>query len=319
MPPVKSVSRTTLTWLRPPCPQSLLCRSAVSTATVCVATMVLGLPAHALQLIDVRDGVAVEAVVSIKEATRIRIEGAPITDVFGSVQSSNCGSSLGSPLTGPASSGSTTALGSNSPSSGSAVFNPSGEVILECDRDKGEVYIRPVGGSTKPINLFVASAQATYTLILRRSDTPADTIVLRDRSQPSSTALGAALPSGQTRPLGVSAHPIRALKAMLLAMASGRTSVDIQVEEMNQPVRLWAEATFVLTRRYESRSLVGEAYLLKNVSPAEMVLAEQEFDRPDAEDGGKVLGVAVEHHNVPPGQSTQVFVIRLKGSKEAQP
>ncbi len=40
-------------------------------------------PAHALQVLDARDGVAVEAILSIKEATRIRIEGAPITDVFG--------------------------------------------------------------------------------------------------------------------------------------------------------------------------------------------------------------------------------------------
>ena len=32
-------------------------------------------PAHALQLIDARDGVAVEAIVSIKEPTRIRIDG----------------------------------------------------------------------------------------------------------------------------------------------------------------------------------------------------------------------------------------------------
>ena len=50
-----------------------------------------GTPAHALQMIEARDGVAVEAILSIKEPTRIRIEGAPITDVFGNIHSSNCG------------------------------------------------------------------------------------------------------------------------------------------------------------------------------------------------------------------------------------
>jgi conjugal transfer pilus assembly protein TraK len=37
-----------------------------------------------------------------------------------------------------------------------------------------------------------------------------------------------------------------------------------------------------------------------------MTLAEQEFDR----DSGEVLAVAIEHHNLRPGETTQVFVIR---------
>jgi conjugal transfer pilus assembly protein TraK len=40
-----------------------------------------------------------------------------------------------------------------------------------------------------------------------------------------------------------------------------------------------------------------------------MVLAEQEFDR---ETGG-VLAVAIENHNLRPGDSTTVFVIRQGG------
>ena len=60
-------------------------------------------PATALQVLDARDGVAVEAVLSIKEPTRIRIDGAAITDVFGNIHSSNCGPAA------PSSSGSSTA------------------------------------------------------------------------------------------------------------------------------------------------------------------------------------------------------------------
>src|SRR5262252_468158 len=123
--------------------------------------------APALQLVEARDGVTVEAVLSMKEPTRIRIENAPITDVFGSVYSSNCGASP------------TTSLAATP---NPAAINPNGEVAIECDRDKGEIYVRPMGSGTKPVNLFIASAQATYTLLLRRSDTPADTIVIRDRT-----------------------------------------------------------------------------------------------------------------------------------------
>ena len=75
-------------------------------------------PALALQVVDARDGVAVEAILSIKEATRIRIEGAPITDVFGNIHSSNCGGGL------PASPGAGIAT---------PAVNPGGEIVLERD------------------------------------------------------------------------------------------------------------------------------------------------------------------------------------------
>jgi conjugal transfer pilus assembly protein TraK len=151
--------------------------------------------------------------------------------------------------------------------------------VLECDRDKGEIYVRPVGDSAKPINLFVSSAQATYTLLLRRSDTPADTIVIRDRTpkalkhagrpqagrtvtQPGPRHEGAA--GGDGFGPGAARHPGR------------RDPAD----------PLWAEARFSLVRQYEGRGLVGEKYLLQNVSDAPMVLAEQEFDR-DSKAGGR--------------------------------
>ena len=259
-----------------------------------------GMPAHALQVLEARDGVAVEAILSIKEATRIRIDGAAITDVFGNIHSSNCG--------GPAAAAAGTAITT-------PAVNPGGEIVLECDRDKGEIYIRPVGQTLdargKPVNLFISSAQATYTLVLRRSDTPADTIVIRDKTprqaQPSA--------AGSPGPLNPSANHIRAMKAMLVAMASDRVPPDIRIDEVNRPMQLWAEVRFSLMRRYEGRGLLGEKYLLQNVSAAVMVLAEQEFDRPDSRAGGQVVGVAVENHNLRPGETTNVFVIRRGGER----
>lgn len=239
-------------------------------------------PALALQVVEARDGVAVDAVLSMKEPTRIRIEGAAITDVFGNIHSSSCAA-------GP------TAPGAPPP------VNPAGEIVLECDRDKGEIYVRPVGTSTRPVNLFISSATATYTLLLRRADTPADTIVIRDRtSRQGSAGTAAARPPGQP-----SGH-VRGLKAMLLAMAADRVPPEVRVEEVNRPLQLWAEARFALVRTYEGRGYVGETYRLTNVSAAPMVLAEQEFDRDD----GDVLAVAIEHHNLRPGETTQVYVIR---------
>jgi conjugal transfer pilus assembly protein TraK len=263
---------------------------------------------HALQIVDARDGVAVEAILSIKEPTRIRIEGAPITDVFGNIHSSSCGG---------LSAGASGSPGSPVAAVAPAV-NPAGEIVVECDRDKGEIYVRPVATASdgsaaagKPVNLFISSAHATYTLILRRADTPADTILIRDRSVAPAPVDGRAS-SGVS---SASAHHVRAMKSLLVAMASDRVPPDLRVDELNQPVQLWAEARFALMRRYEGRGLSGEKYLLQNISAAVMVLAEQEFDRPDSKAGGQVLGVAVEHHQLRPGESTSVYVIRRGGER----
>ena len=245
--------------------------------------------AEALQLVEARDGVTVEAVVSIKEPTRIRIENTKITDVFGNIYSSNCAV----PSSAPAG-----AIAAPSPA-----VNASGEIALECDRDKGEIYVRPMGSSTKPINLFVSSPSATYTLLLRRSDTPSDTIVIRDRTtRQAAPDLSATRPGG----LGPSSNHIRAMKALLVAMASDRVAPDVRVEEVDRPIQLWAEARFSLMRTYEARQLIGEKYLLTNISNQVMVLAEQEFDRSE----GGVIGVAIENLNLRPGDSTSIYVIR---------
>jgi conjugal transfer pilus assembly protein TraK len=250
-------------------------------------------PVHAVQVIEASDGVSVEAILSMKEPTRIRIEGAAITDVFGNIYASHCGNAAAMP---PASNG----RGTSPSQPGAPAANPAGDVVLECDRDKGEIYIRPVGDSPKPVNLFVSSAQATYTLLLRRSDTPADTIVIRDKT-PKSLKSTAAQP-----PAGPSPNHVRAMKALLMAMASDRVPADFRVEETRRPIQLWAEARFSQVRQYEGRGLLGEKYLLQNVGKDVMVLAEQEFDR----DGGNVAGIAIEQHNLRPGESTSVYVIR---------
>ena len=45
-------------------------------------------------MVEATDGVTVEAVLAIKEPTRIRIDGASITNVFGNIYSSNCGGAV---------------------------------------------------------------------------------------------------------------------------------------------------------------------------------------------------------------------------------
>ena len=57
---------------------------------------------------------------------------------------------------------------------------------------------------------------------------------------------------------------------------------------------------------WRSSVIAGERYPLTNVSSQDMVLAEQEFDR----ERGNVLAISIENHNLRPGESTTVYVIR---------
>lgn len=282
---------------------------------------ILSMPAHALQVLEASDGVSVEAIVSIKEPTRIRIEGKPITDVFGNIHSSHCGAP-DSPLPLASASGTSTSPGIPAGSTGAATplagaggaaINPAGDVVVECDRDKGEIYIRPIGNATRPINLFVSSASGTYTLVLRRADTPADTIVIRDKTPTALRPISAS--AAKPASAGPAPNHVRTMKALLVAMATDRVPPDVRVEEAFKPVQLWAEAKFSLMRLYQGRGFVGEKYTLQNVSAAPMVLAEQEFDRPSSANGGEIAGIAIESHNLMPGESTSVYVIRRGGAQ----
>ena len=281
---------------------------ALPTRLVCALALLFAMgSAQALQVVDASDGASVEAILSIQEPTRIRIEGSAITDVFGNIYSSGC-AALPTPAALPV--GASPAGGTPASAPPASAINPAGEIVLECDRDKGEIYVRPMGEGKKPINLFVSSARGTYTLVLRRADTPADTIVIRDKA-----ALQRRAETAAARPApGAAASHVRGLKALLVAMASERVPSDIQVETVGQPVALWREARFTLERTYRGRGLLGERYVLQNVSDAPMVLTEAEFDREDDE-SGRVAGIAIEHHNLRPGERTAVFVIR----KEVQP
>jgi conjugal transfer pilus assembly protein TraK len=258
------------------------------TASLLASLLATSAPiAFALQRLEAKDGVSVEAAIALKEPTRIKIDGAPISDVFGNIYSTNCGS------TGA------TAMLPNAPPI--PQINPAGELVLECDKDKGEIYIKPVAAGAKPINLFVSSGKATYTLILKRVDMPSDTIVIVDRTlrQPLATT--------SSRVGGPAPNHERALKAMLFAMAGDEVPSELRVEEVIRPVQLWAEARFMLLTTYEGQGLAGEKYRLTNISQDPMVLTEEEFDR----DGGDVVAVSIENHHLGPGESSNVFVIRF--------
>lgn len=224
-------------------------------ASLALICTLFGLTANALQILDPVEGHNSFVKISQKETTRFYVEGGKIR----------------------------------------SMIVADGEVVVEKDEDRGQVFVRPMV-TNKPINArFVTSSGRTYSIIMQAVDVPQEDVVirdsgLRDASTKQGTEKGNALE--------------QQLKAMIAAMASEDPPTNVGVKEVNQEYALWEGTKFVLHSIYNKRNHVGEKYRLTNLGKERIRIAEQEFWRKG------VQAVAIEHMSVDPGQTTTVFVVR---------
>ena len=226
--------------------------------------MLLGSPAHALQIVDAQDGQTALAKLSRKEVTRIAFEQGRVRKVTGSA----------------------------------------GEFVLEKDDDKGQIFIRPTDAqSTKPINLFLTSERGTVALLLQPVDTPSDSIVIREASDPRERS------SAPTR-LEASGRHVRTLKNLLLQLADDALPEDMQALELARDITLWPGTRLTLQRVLLGTGVVGEKYQLTNTGNTTMEVAETALFK------SGVMAVSVEQSSLRPGEATNLFVIRERKSDD---
>jgi len=137
---------------------------------------------YAAQYIEGVDGKAAVARISIRELTLIKVEGGRIQRIR---------------------------------------HNP-GEIAVEADNEKGEVYIKPLAVGPKPINIFVVTEKSTFPIIAQASDIPAESIIIRDRG-------GRNTLSRQE----LSSPYVRSLKNVLLAVAGDNPPAGYEVRNLN--------------------------------------------------------------------------------------
>ena len=226
--------------------------------------MLLGEPAHALQIVDAQDGQTALAKLSRKEVTRIAFEHGRVHKVTGSA----------------------------------------GECVLEKDDDKGQIFIRPTDAqSTKPINLFLTSERGTVALLLQPVDTPSDSIVIREASDPRERS------SAPTR-LEASGRHVRTLKNLLLQLADDELPEDMQALELARDIALWPGTRLTLQRVLLGTGVVGEKYQLTNTGNTTMEVVETALFK------SGVMAVSVEQLSLRPGETTNLFVIRERKSDD---
>jgi hypothetical protein len=165
-------------------PRSMTKPTAVSSALV-LAGLLYVAPVWALQKLEVKPDTTVTARIALKETSRIKVDGLAIVDVFGSVYSPD---------------------------------NTAGELMVAPDAASGELYVMPSVMATpgKPINLFIKTEKATYTLLLTPVDIPSETVILNDRLTKASSQAG-------PPPTGEAPDWLRQIKNMMLVLTGEST------------------------------------------------------------------------------------------------
>lgn len=211
--------------------------------------------AHALQVVDPVEGHNSFVKISAKELTRVAVENGKLSSLIVS----------------------------------------DGELVVEKDADRGQIFIRPLI-LNKPINVrLITSSGRTYSMVMQAVDIPQEDIIIREPAQKGEKSA-----SGETKATSHSA----ALKALITTMASPEPAAGSDIKKMNQEITLWENTKFFLTATYQSRNMVGEKYRLHNIGKESLRIAEQELFRKG------VMAVAIENLILDPGQSTNVYVVR---------
>lgn len=241
--------------------------TARSSALV-LAGLLFALPTWALQKLEVKPDASATARIALKETSRIKVDGMPIVDVFGSVYSPD---------------------------------NTAGELMVAPDAASGELYVMPTAQALpgKPINIFVKTEKATYTLLLTPVDVPSETVILSDR-------LSRAEGQAEAQPTGEAPDWLRQIKNMMVVLTGSSVPPGYLSVPVGKPVGLWQEARFLEVRRVSHGRLAGSVFDLTNISAAPMVLDEREF----FETG--VLAIAIDKIQLAPSESTRVYVVREK-------
>jgi conjugal transfer pilus assembly protein TraK len=247
-------------------------RTALAALTLLASSAALNL-AQALQDIDVTPDGMTTARIALHDATRIRVDGQAIKQVYGSgVQDQK--------------------------------NNPGGALIVQALNGRGEISVIPAQGIVdKAISVFIDTQKATYTLVLIPTETPAETIVLHDHAKAKALANCHGDESSRRAPAFY-----RAIKRLVLALEGTNEDQDLPMTHAHEQVELWPESRFILTERATGDdNLRGERYLLTNLSAKAMHIDERELYASD------VVAVSIEKAELMPRGSTAVYLVRETG------
>ncbi|KPK51090.1 MAG: hypothetical protein AMS22_11475 [Thiotrichales bacterium SG8_50] len=225
-------------------------------AALASLTLLVALPAHAIQVLEGRPGQTLVGKISTTHLTRITVANDRIRNVRGI----------------------------------------EGTLIIEPDKDTGDVYVRP-RFTNNAVSIYITTRKKrTYALLLEPTRDKVETLIIKDVT-PAPEEMTTVEKAGDY---------IKVIKEMVRVMAVSDVPEDMEIKELNKTLPLWQDTTFVLERRWIASQIVGEKYRLVNKGTKPMVLAEQEFYVKG------VAAVTIENMQLAAGEATNIFIVRQR-------
>jgi conjugal transfer pilus assembly protein TraK len=179
-----------------------------------------------------------------------------------------------------------------------------GLVSAKKDETQGVMYFTLTGEQTGTVTLFVTDELGiNYKIVLVPRPIGAEEIILRPPAEKLVAKKGAD---------GKATSYQRRAKDLIVVMADEEAAAAANVErvKVNKEIPLWQEARLVLVARFNDTDIVGEKYLLTNVSGAPMVLVEQELYRRG------VRAISIKNQTLGPGEATDIYIVRERKENE---
>ena len=188
----------------------------------------------------------------------------------------------------------------------SVVPSQKGVITYQKDETVGALYFALSSESPNhgTVTLFVTDQKGvTYKLILVPRPIAGEEIIIHPPTEKPTL-------SSRSAADGRAVSYQRRIKDLLLVMADPDLGKSVEAIDVNMDVPLWKEGRLTLVSKVMDNDMVGEKYSLTNVSPSEMILVEQELYRRG------VRAVAIEHHTLAPGDSTEIYIVRERKENE---
>jgi len=178
-----------------------------------------------------------------------------------------------------------------------SLFATDGELSVTKDEDTGQLFVRPLI-LDKPINIRVISQTGqTYNMILKAIDIPQEDVEIREP--------GHIRPSPYSVSTRTTASILyKGIQALVSGMATDRPPSYATQQASNRTLKFWDDTRLALIAIFTASDMIGEKYTLSNFSKEVIRLEEQEFYKKG------VLAVSIENHELVPGQTTFVYVVR---------
>jgi hypothetical protein len=179
------------------------------------------------------------------------------------------------------------------------LWGTNGSFDTEVNKIKGELFLKPRRKRFETVSFFVEdNFGSTYTLVADLMNIPSESIVLsptRRTKKESADKLK-------------NPNFIKEIKKIFKAMFNENDGGHFSVEKSDKYIPLWKETEIYESQIFHGENLLGEVWIVKNVTKSNIKMTEEEFINAKP----NTIAISIEKHDLESEESTRIFSVRRK-------